>query len=244
MNPGSRVRQAQVTLDGGQPSRHNGGMLPRVMSPLVRLCVVVGLACCSLTPSARAWAQGAVGDDAPSAAPGAVPPGQAAPLPPPGPVPPSGEMLPGPPTAAPICFMGRSLAECQSNPLLEIGFAPWTQEDGPFVITMDVGWLVNTTERQGVGATIGMLCNQECGFAVKARYRYYLTSYLGLDISPGVYMGPTRGYNLEGALQFSDIVAVTAGVTSNSREDGLTGDGLVYLGFRVGLPVIAIALSR
>jgi hypothetical protein len=88
------------------------------------------------------------------------------------------------------------------------------------VSTLDVGLLINQGTDQAFGATIGALgIGEQSGWNVKARYRRWLVDYVGLDFAVGGgvygdYVYKRRGGTAEVALQFGDVIAVTAGVNT------------------------------
>ena len=145
--------------------------------------------------------------------------------------------------ASRVCVWGRPLSKCKSSPIVELGFG-WAQSvDETMVINGDFGWLVSRPGNNGVGATLGVMCNPDCNFSVKGRYRHYLASWVSFDLSPGFYVGTTRGLQLEAAFQVSDFIALTGGFTTTSSNGNFETGRLGYVGIRMGLPFMILALA-
>lgn len=151
---------------------------------------------------------------------------------------------PEPDRAKKICVWGRPRAQCKSNPILEMSFFfPNNIEYSDLMFNVDAGALFSRPGNHALGVTVGAMCNSDCNFSIKGRYRHYLNNWISLDISPGLYTGATSGMQLEAAVQLSDFIALTGGFTTTSSSNGFENGSMTFIGIRAGLPLIILALA-
>ncbi len=94
-----------------------------------------------------------------------------------------------------LCWRGKRLAECRSFLITEVGISyPLTNPTipgGNAVVSGDLGWMKNISERAAVGATaharLGM-SDEYVRAGVRARYRRWLGRSNSVDLSPGIIL--------------------------------------------------------
>jgi len=140
---------------------------------------------------------------------------------------------PAPPPQRPrICIIGR--AECQTIFLLEYSLgarrAFITPASASTEVSADaeIGLLVNRWSRHGVGASFGLRTFRSEGpglFVARGRYRYWLASRLGLDVSAGVMAGSATGGTAQIGIELADQVALVIDVNALALEPESPHDG-------------------
>jgi hypothetical protein len=154
----------------------------------------------------------------------------------------------------PVCLIGRAAPLCRSilfadfslrgEPLDGSGWPPATSW---WSATIDLGGVINVTERHGVGLTAGIYLGDEyAGSALRARYRYWLTDWLASEVAAGVLFrrgdladAEERGLSARLQLSFADLLSVGAELERYDLGDG--DEICLHLNLRVGLVVILSA---
>jgi hypothetical protein len=120
-----------------------------------------------------------------------------------------------------LCWRGKP--ECGSFVVTEMGVL-YRLDDYPFqgdpsriVLTFDVGWMKNLSQRNAVGVTGSAIVGDATRLGIRPRYRRWLSKGTSLDVSPGIllsgedpgidYVAP--GFVLGASLNEGDLVALT-----------------------------------
>ena len=144
-----------------------------------------------------------------------------------------------------LCFDGKR-SECKSIGLIEAGYRGGVSQ----VSTFDVGVIFNY-RNHAFGATVGWVAYEhrlapgktiEASFVPKARYRRWLSNEIGVDVGVG---GGSFGVNGEVAIEWRDIIAISAGSNTFPVEmgRGLSGTVGVRVGAKGLLALLYVAAS-
>lgn len=94
-----------------------------------------------------------------------------------------------------LCWRGKRLAECRSFLITEVGISyPLTNPTmtgGYAVVSGDLGWMKNISERAAVGSTAHArlgISDEYARAGVRARYRRWLGRSNSVDLSPGIIL--------------------------------------------------------
>ena len=172
---------------------------------------------------------------------------------------------------ASVCFKPKPLPDCRSFAIVELELAsmrhhnPETFSDPrqtsyfgtlDSFLSVDVGWLHNRRDGSALGGTLAVATMFGDGgrFALKARYRRWMTNRSALDLQAGplAVSGGSNGspFGRNGALgatvgaafAYRDYVAVVADVDAVKGDRGQTAS---FIGVRAGswaAPIFAVGL--
>jgi hypothetical protein len=112
-------------------------------------------------------------------------------------------------TPKPLCFRGRTLPNCRSFLLTEFDLA---LTDGS--TRWELGAMKNVGSRSAIGGSLLLRGaeNDSSAFGVKARYRWWLSRALALDVSSGILVvgpGTAPGFAGHVGLGIGDLVGLS-----------------------------------
>lgn len=150
-----------------------------------------------------------------------------------------------------FCLHAKYKPECGSFLITEFGYAYRFDHspDNQQYLTWELGWMMNRNKRTAVGGTVFFGLDQDFEkprFALKPRFRWWLTKTESLDLAAGILIpgGKNQAFRFPSCtahigLNVGDCLALTGQVEVIRREKTGT-DVDWYGGFKLGTPVGAI----
>jgi hypothetical protein len=211
----------------------------------MRAHVLIGVAIAAGATTARA-------QSAPDPTQPISPPGMSGPTVPPQPGFPSPAFDPvvlSPPAKPPsaMCLIGRALPDCANILVVETLLS--VRDDGAWSGSFEGGVLVNQGRHNAWGVSLGVvdtsppllrplvsddtMPGKHTFMVAHARYRRWLTNWLGVDASVGGgYFGPDG----QAAIEVGDFIAVVA--SASTLPDPTGGKLEAAIGIRIGAPAL------
>ena len=150
-----------------------------------------------------------------------------------------------------FCFHPKAKPECGSFLITEFGYAYRfdRSSDNRQYLTWELGWMMNRNKRSALGGTVLFGLDQgfeNSRFALKPRFRWWLTKTESLDLGAGILLPAGKNHSFispsyTGHVGFNvgDSFALTGQVEISRRAKTGT-DVAWYGGFKLGTPVGAI----